>query len=243
MKILKIVLLILVIGVSGCCLDCENTKEEHDNALKKIRNLEAIIKNNETWLNSKEEYYSQLEKYYSKIETQHRENESSVLQARVCDYIFPLCPRDMTEPGRAIIAKYGTKFDTPKILKIQIDKIIIMLCGLPAGGIFLYGLWLFIVTPNKKAFQKANVELESIYKEASTFKSQSTEDTTKLKAELVSQNNNIKDENNQLSKQNDFLYADIQEKEVKISHLINQASGLEKDIARLKATMDATKGF
>ena len=243
MKILKIVLLILVVGLSGCCIDCENTKEEHDNALKRISNLEAIIKNNEAWLNSKEEHYSQLEKYYSKIETQHRENESSVLQARVCDYIVPLCPKDMTEPGRAIIAKYGTKFDTPRISEFQNSKLIIILLGFSIIGVLIRSLWISIVTPTEKHFQEARLLMEISRNEALEIKSKTLADSLKRKSELEIENKKIVDKNALLNHENDLLENEIEESELNLVELTNQSSELKKDIARLKATMDAMKGF
>lgn len=232
----------MIIGLSGCS-NCENTKEEHDNALKRISDLEAIIKNNEAWLKSKEEYFSEKEKYYSKIEAQRRETESAVQQTRVCDYIIKTCPSDMTEPGRAIIAKFGTKFDTNDISELQIRKLIIIIIGLTIFCLFIYGLWFFLITPNKKDFQKAKNELDNLRREAAKFESEALEDSLKRKAELESTIQKLENRKIQITKLIDSQNEQFEENERESIRLANKITGYEKDIARLKATMDAMKGF
>ena len=88
---------------------------------------------------------------------------------------------------------------------------------------------------------EAKEELHNIYSEAIKLKSRFSEEALIFNAELVSQNNNLKDENNRLSEENDLLDDDIQEKEANVFQLTNQVTGLEKDVARMMATMDAMK--
>lgn len=243
MKILKVAFLLSILVLSGCCIDCKNTSEEYDGALKKISNLEAKDKNNEAWLNSQEEFFSKKEKYYSKIETQRRETESAVQQTRVCDYILQTCPSDMTEPGRAIIAKYGTKFDTTDISELQIRKVIIIIFGLSIVGLFIYGLWFFLITPNKKDFQKAKNELDNLHRKAAKFESEAIEGSLRRKAEIESTIQQLENKEIQISELVDFQNEQFEENELESIRLANKITGYEKDIARLKATMDAMKGF
>lgn len=243
MRILKVAFLLSIIVLSGCCIDCKNTAEEYDNALKKISNLEATNKNNEAWLNSQEEFYSKKEKYFSKIETQRREIESAVQQTRVCDYIVPTCPSDMTAPGRAIIAKYGTKFDTNDISELQIMKVIIIIIGFFIFGLFIYGLWFFLITPNKRDFQKAKNELDNLHRKAAKFESEAIEGSLRRKADIESTIQQLENKEIQISELIDFQNKQFEENELKSIRLTNKNSDFEKDIARLKATMDAMKGF
>lgn len=228
----------MIIGsLEGCgCIDCTNTKEEYDTLLNENIELKSTAENNKAWLNEKIDFYS-------KIETQRREAESAVLQARVCDYIVPLCPRDMTEPGRAIIAKYGTKFDTPRISEFQNSKIIIILLGFSIIGVLIRSLWISIITPTEKHFQEAKLLMEMSRKEALEIKSKTLADSLKRKSELETENKKIVDKNALLNHQNNLLENDIAENEINLVELTHQSSELEKDIARLKATMDAMKGF
>lgn len=236
MKLLKIIFLLITIGLSGCCFDCTNTKNEYDYLVERNNELSNVNRNNEAWLNAKE-------MFYSKIETQRREAESAVLQARVCDYILPLCPVDMTETGRAIIAKHGTKFDTPAISQLQIGKVMLIIFGLLIGSFFTYGIFLFLIIPNENTFQKARNELENLYKRAANFESQNLEDSLKRKAELESTIQKLENKEIQITKLIDSQQDQLTEKELKVFHLKNQIAGFENDIARLKATMDAMKGF
>jgi len=228
----------MIIGsLEGCgCIDCTNTKEEHDTLLKEIIELKSTAENNKAWLNEKIDFYS-------KIETERREAESAVLQARVCDYIVPLCPRDMTEPGRALIANYGTKFDTPRISGFQNSKLIILLLGFSIIGVLIRSLWISIITPTEKHFQEAKLLMEMSRNEALEIKSKTLADSLKRKSELEIENKKIVDKNALLNHQNDLLENDIEENEINLVELTHQSSELEKDIARLKATMDAMKGF
>lgn len=238
MRILTIVFFLMIIGLlEGCgCTNCTNTKKEYDDLLNENIELIRIAENNKAWLNEKIDFYS-------KIETQRREAESAVLQARVCDYIVPLCPKDMTEPGRSIIAKYGTKFDTPEISEFQNSKLIILLLGFSIIGVLIRSLWIFIVTPTKKDFQEAKMLIDISRKEALEIKSKILADSLKLNSELESENKKLLDKNAILNQQNDLLEDKIAENEINVVDLTYQSSELEKDIARLKATMDATKGF
>jgi hypothetical protein len=221
----------------GCgCIDCTNTKKEYEDLLNKYNECKTSAENNKAWINNKIDYYS-------KIETERRENESAVLQARLCDYIVPICPKDMTDTGRSIIAKFGSKFDTPEIQKWLIGKIMTLLFGVFIVGVLIRRLWIFMVIPNEKAFQKANSMLASKYEEATELESRTLDVSLKRKTELETSIRELEDKELLTRNQIDLLDDEMAEKEVKSIHLANTISNLENDVVRLRATMDAMKGI
>ncbi len=238
MKLFKIFCLLMIMAsLGGCgCIDCTNTKKEHDDLLKKYNECKTSAENDKAWINNNIDYYS-------KLETERRENESAVLQARLCDYIVPICPKDMTDTGRSIITKFGSKFDTPDIQKWLIGKILTLLFGVFVVGVLIRRLWIFLVIPNEKAFQKANSTLASIYKEATELKSRTLDASLRRKAELETSIRELENKEILVKERINLKDDELAEMEGTAIYMANQIKNLEKDVARLKATIDAMKGI
>lgn len=236
MRIIRFAFLLLSVLLSGCCIDCKNTREEYDYALQRVSELETAQINNAAWINYKENYYS-------KIETQRREAEAAVLQTRVCDYIIPLCPGDMTAPGRIIIKKYGTDFDTPEIHEWQLRKLFTIVLSLVIILTITYFCWISIIKPNNDSFQEAKLAIERSYERAARIESTAVENSSDRKAKLEEIILKLENREKEISTSVYYKENQLLEKETELNRLEKKILTLEKDIFRLKATMDAMKGF
>ena len=147
MKLLQFLAFSFVFLLSGCCLDCTNSKADFESLQAQLAALNQV-KNDAEWIQKQVDFYDQKA-------VQERTNESAVMLTRVCDYLIPVCERELVEPGRQLIAQYGTRYDSPATVKNQIFKLVFMGSLILASLLMLVAAWWVVVRPSKQKLDAA----------------------------------------------------------------------------------------
>lgn len=232
----------VLFSLTGCCLDCTNTKSEYDAAIETIQKLRGQVQEYSAWADT-------TVKSLNAQEVKNRELEKAVFNARICDYVVSICPGSMTAPGRALIAQFGTKYDTPGILTAQIGKLIMLAALVVAICVFVTFGWLQLIAPRKKAIDEL---------ERTTKASHQTLEAAKLEAEGLLEAARQNADQTALEAANDLqAVAEATERElaslktakthraeaeIALAKAKAELTALDTSVRNMKAAQDAIKG-
>jgi hypothetical protein len=231
----------VLLGLTGCCVDCTNTKLEYDSAIEKVASLSAELQRNSSWINEKIIYFSAEEE---KI----RASQKAVFNARVCDYLVPTCPNSMTESGRALISEFGTKFDTSNIISRQIMKLIMLALGLASVTLLGAGVWLALITPRKEsinalkaAIKASNQAVEASKQEANGIVAGAHENAAKAALKEMTNLQAAKKATKRELAYLEIIKTNRAEGEQASARLKAELATLDSSVRSMKAAQDAIK--
>lgn len=235
MKFIKYFNILILLILSGCCIDCSNTKKEFEDIQAQNVELISQAKNNAKWIDQKVSFYGEKE-------VLERARESAVLTARICDYLIQVCPSEMTDSGRKLIAEFDTKYDSPRTIKLQLSKLIFLISSLGGASILLYALWIIILQPKKQQLDNAKRLIEQAPEQANSIIAAAKVAIEKYNLELQSTNFELENRAQQLERRQDNATASLVEKTAYLAELKQQIFTLQEDITRLEKARDALNG-
>jgi hypothetical protein len=234
MRSLRFATLSLMFLLSGCCLDCTNTKAEFEGLQAQLATLNQI-KADAQWIETQADFYSQKA-------VQERANESAVMIARVCDYVVPVCERELVEPGRQLIAKYGTQYDSPVTVKNQFLKLIFMVSSTLASLFVLVALWRVVAWVSKQENKTANQLVSDLNNEGIAIEEQAHQRVIESDEEL--QSSSVTEEERLRILKAEANDAEIRAEETKSKLIAMEMRRLvlQDDIIRLQKIRDGLNG-
>lgn len=224
-----------LVGLTGCCVDCTNTKSEYDESIEKVAELRQIIKNRTAII-------IQQTESLNAIQTGQLAAENAVFLARACDYVVPICPTSVTAPGRALIAKFGVKFDTPQLLTWQIYKLSGFALILVLAGFAARLGWLFSIAPRtaeveaaKQAVKASEDVLEAAKTKAEEILTAAYENAAEVSLEASIELAATREANERGLESLNRKKSHLAEKELEIAAKKDEIKNLEITIAGMKA--------
>lgn len=234
MKILLFFALSFVFFLSGCCPDCTNSKAEFEGLQAQLATLNQV-KSDAEWIQKQADFYSQKA-------VQERTNESAVMLARVCDYVIPVCEREMVEPGRRLIADFGTQYDSPATVKNQIFKLVFMGSLVLASLLMLIAAWWVLVRPSKQKLDDARQLVSEARTEALALQEHARQRADESERKLQSAREEEEERLRILRAEADDAEARADETKDKLVEMELRQQALQNDINRLQKIRDDLNG-